>query len=86
VPHLVALFGVDDLRCELLQLRGEPAVEHAGRFDEVVVGGEQRVADRTRFGIVLESVSLALAPVEPDGADRHAAKGTPTLTLVSGSA
>jgi hypothetical protein len=73
-PYLVALFCLDDLRREVLQTRGEPAVEHAGRLYEVVVRGEQRVADRSRLGIVLEAVRLALAPVQPDGV-RHARKG-----------
>ena len=47
----------------------------------MVVGGEERVADRARFRIVFEPVRLALAPVEPDRCPPCARKGTPGLTV-----
>src|SRR6185295_1786873 len=58
VPHLVALFGLDDLGREVLQLRGQAPVEHAGRLDEMVVGGKERVPDGPRLGISFEAVRL----------------------------
>ena len=68
LPDLVALFGLDDLGRVGLQLRrGSRPSNMLRRLDEVVVGGEEGVANRARLGIGQQAVRLALAPAQPNG-------------------
>ena len=58
LPDLVTAFVQDDLRRTILQLRGEPALEHVRRLDEVVVDRDHGVLHRRRFGLGKEELGV----------------------------
>src|SRR5439155_1800262 len=56
LPDLVAPLIADDLGRPVLELRREPPLEHVGWFDQVVVDGDDGVADLPRLGLGEEEV------------------------------
>ena len=64
LPDLVALDRLDHLRRQVLEPGREATEEHVRRFHEVVVDGDQRVADGARLGVGQQPVHLALPPVQ----------------------
>jgi hypothetical protein len=66
---LVAELGLDDARREVGVLGRHPSLEHVGRFHEMVVDRDDRVANRARFGVGQQCLG--------SGDDRHALQDTP---------
>jgi len=50
-PDLVALLGLDHAGSMRLEPRGKPPLEDVGRLHQMVVRGEERVADRPGLGV-----------------------------------
>jgi hypothetical protein len=62
--RIVPLHRLDDPGRAVLERPRQPAFEHVGRLDEVVVDRDQRVADRPGVGVREQPVGRALPPVQ----------------------